>query len=273
VDGKTVLIYADEGLGDVIQFARYVPLLAARGARTILVVDPPLQTLIADVAGVTACLAKPIQSWRSLPAFDLHCPFGSLPLAFKTRLDTIPAADSWLPPPATDRISTWEKRLGVRDRLRVGLVWSGNPKHPNDHNRSLPLAALSPLLGVDATFVSLQKNPRPADQKLLAEREHIVDLTAQFTDLADTAALIACLDLVITVDTSVAHLAATLGRPTWLLLPYTPDWRWLLDRDDTPWYPGMRLFRQKTAGDTTEVIDRVRAELSCHAAAHSSVAG
>ena len=141
-------------------------------------------------------------------------------------------------------MQAWESRLGRHDKLRVGLVWSGNPAHGNDRNRSIPLRMLSRILDVDATFVSLQKNPKASDQATLLEHPDIIDLTADLSDFSDTAALVSCLDLVITVDTSVAHLSAALGRPTWILLPYTPDYRWLLDRDDSPWYPTARLFRQ-----------------------------
>jgi hypothetical protein len=150
--------------------------------------------------------------------------------------------------------------------LRVGLVWAGNPKHSNDRNRSLQLDLLAPILDLDACFVSLQKDPRPNDLAVLDERKMIVDFTADLTDFAGTAALVSCLDLVITVDTSVAHLAGALGRPTWILLPYTPDWRWLLDRDDSPWYSSVRLFRQTAAGDYRNVLEHVRAELSARIA-------
>jgi hypothetical protein len=145
--------------------------------------------------------------------------------------------------------------------LRVGLVWSGNPEHKGDHHRSSSLAAYAGFLDVDATFVSLQKDPRPDDKVTLAKRTDIVDLTADLTDFTETAALISCLDLVITVDTSVAHLSGALGCPTWILLPYTPDFRWLLNRHDNPWYPTVRLFRQSQSLDFAGVIDRVRAEL------------
>ncbi len=140
--------------------------------------------------------------------------------------------------------------------MRIGLVWSGNPAHRNDHNRSIPLRTLSRVLDVDATFVSLQKEPKPDDRAVLLERSGIVDLTAHLTDFVETAALIGCLDLVITVDTSVAHLAAALGCPTWILLPYTPDYRWLLDRDDSPWYPTVRLFRQSDSLEYASVLER-----------------
>jgi tetratricopeptide (TPR) repeat protein len=270
VAGKTILIYPDEGLGDSIQFVRYVPMLAARGARVILVSPDPLYQLFSGLPDLSQCLAK---SARSLPGFDMHCPMTSLPLAFGTRLETIPAAKSYLPAPAKDRVQVWEDRLPRHDRLRVGLAWSGNPKHVNDRKRSIPLQLFSRLLDVDASFVSLQKDPRPDDQALLRERTDIVDLTADLTDFAETAALVSCLDLVITVDTSVAHLAAAFGRPTWILLPYTPDWRWLIDRDDSPWYPTMRLFRQSKTRDYRDVLDRVRSELLTLISAKTAVSG
>ena len=199
-------------------------------------------------------------SAKTLPAVDMYCPINSLPLAFRTTLDTIPPPVGLSPP--LDRMKVWEERLGAHDMLRVGLVWSGNPDHKNDHNRSIPLRLFSAMLGIDAKFISLQKDLRPDDRGILGERSDILDLTAHLTDYVETSALVSCLDLVITVDTSVAHLAGMLGRPTWILLPYTPDHRWLLDRHDSPWYPSVRLFRQEVSRSYTEVIDRVRAELA-----------
>jgi hypothetical protein len=196
----------------------------------------------------------------------------SLPLAFGTRLDTVPAPARYLPDPAPARVHIWRDRLdrlAPRGKLRVGLVWSGNPDHGNDHNRSTSLRTLSPLLDADASFISLQKELRPVDHAFLRERTDIIDLTADLTDFAETAALVSCLDLVITIDSSVAHLAAALGRPTWMLLPYVPDYRWLLDREDSPWYPTMRLFRQTKTRDYGEVVDRVRSELAAMIAANS----
>jgi tetratricopeptide (TPR) repeat protein len=258
IEGKTVLICADEGLGDTIQFVRYVPMLAERGARVILAVQEPLQRLLSGLSGVSLCV--PMSAVNNLPAFEWHSPVSSLPLAFGTRLDTIPSATSYLPPPASGDVQAWEDRLGPHGRLRVGLVWSGSPSHTNDGNRSIPLRLLSRILDVDATFISLQKDPRPDDKALLGQTG-IVDLTTHLTDLAETAALLGCLDLVITVDTSVAHLAGALGRPTWILLPWTPDYRWLLEREDSPWYPTVRLFRQTARRDYAMVLDRVRSEL------------
>lgn len=259
IEGKTILVYADEGLGDTIQFARYIPMLAARGAKVILWVDDRLASLLSGLSGVSQLLVKS----DALPAFDLHCPITSLPLAFRTRRETIPP-DVYLPRPADARVQAWEtrlqNRLGPRNKPRIGLAWSGNPKHWNDHNRSLQLQKLSPLLDLDAAFVSLQKDARPDDRAHLGKTA-IVDLTAHLTDLAETAALMSCLDLVITVDTSIAHLASALGHPTWILLPYTPDWRWMLGRDDSPWYGTARLFRQDQQRDYAPVVKRVREAL------------
>ena len=271
IDGKTILVFEDEGAGDTIQFARYVPMLAARGARVILSVTDPVLPLLAGMPGVAQCVSK---SARLLPAYDLHCPITSLPLAFETRLDTIPSGLGYLPQPQEARRQIWEARLSERlgngRKPRVGLVWSGNPNHVGDRNRSMPLRMLSGLLGADASFISLQKNPKPEDADIL-EQAGIIDLTAQLTDFAETAALVNRLDLVITVDTSVAHLAGALGRPTWILLPYLPDWRWLLDRDDSPWYPTVRLFRQDATRDYGSVVARVRSELDVMISAKKSI--
>jgi tetratricopeptide (TPR) repeat protein len=259
IAGKTILIYQDEGLGDVIQFARYVPDVAALGARVVLVVDGPLVPLLSKLPGVAACIPG---SGTLTLAFDVHCGIASLPLSFGTRLATIPAHVPYLPAPDAVRMNAWEQRLGPHHRPRVGLVWSGNPNHHEDDSRSLSLQALVPLLDLDATFVSLQKDARPVDQLVLNERHDIIDCAAHLSDFAETAALLACLDLVITVDTSVAHLAGAMGRQTWIMIQHTPDWRWLLDRDDSPWYPTARLFRQIEPGNFTDVVKRVRAELS-----------
>ena len=257
IAGKTLLIYADEGFGDAIQFARYVPLVAARGARVIFVVQDPLYPLMSELTGIQECHPHS----AGFPSkFDLYCPLMSLPLAFRTTLETIPPP-LCLPPVAPDLIRAWEDRLGPHTRLRVGLVWSGNPRHPDNPRRSVPLRTMARLLDVDAIFVSLQKDPPPDDKALLNERADIIDLSAGLTDFLQTAALISCLDVVITVDTGVAHLAATLGCTTWILLMYVPEWRWLLGRDDSPWYPTARLFRQTATREYLSVVNRVRDEL------------
>src|SRR5262249_969586 len=212
-----------------------------QGARVLLVVADALQPQLSGLAGVTQCLPL---SASSLPDFDLHCPFSSLPMIFRTSLDNVPARTPYLPPPAAERVQAWERQLGPRGKRRIGLAWSGSITHANDQRRSVPLKLLTRLLDVDASFVSLQKDPRPDDRAVPAQHNQIIDLTAHLTDFADTAALVSCLDLVITADTSVAHLAGAMGRPTWIMLPYVPDYRWLLDRGDSPWYPTIRLFRQ-----------------------------
>ncbi len=255
IDGRTMLLHHEQGLGDAIQFCRYAPLLAARGARVILEVEEPLKQLMSGLAGVSHCVSK----GEALPDFDLHCPLLSLPLAFGTRLETIPSTTPYLHAPA--RGQDWEARLGPKNRPRIGLVWSGNPRHRDDRKRSIELKALSPLFDVAATFVSLQKDLRAGDEATLAERGDIIRLGPSLESFADTAALISQLDLVISVDTSVAHLAGALGRPVWVLLPFVPDWRWLLDRDDSPWYPTARLFRQTGSRDWRGVVERVRAAL------------
>jgi tetratricopeptide (TPR) repeat protein len=266
LDGKTILLYTDEGIGDTIQFARYVPMVAALGARVILLVPETLHALLAKLPGVFECV--PMSGNRTI-SFDTYCPISSLPLAFATTLDSIPAMAPYLPAPEPAQVEAWEARLGPHRTLRIGLVWSGNPKHKDDHNRSLPLHALSSLLDCDASFVSLQKDPRPADQAFLREHAAIIDVSAHLTDFSATAALMACLDLVISVDTSVAHLAGALARPVWILLPYTPDYRWLLERDDSPWYPSARLVRQDASRSYESVIARIRSDLQAMIAGRS----
>jgi tetratricopeptide (TPR) repeat protein len=248
LEGKTILLHSEQGFGDSIQFCRYVPRIAARGARVLLEVERPLQRLMRGLAGVAEVIVK----GDALPDFDLHCPLLTLPRGFATALATIPWDGPYLQT-ASAEVAAWEERLGPRPR--IGLAWSGNAAHQRDHRRSIPLRTLLPLLDIDATFVCLQKDVRAGDAAELNRRDDI----RQFAlgDFADTAALVATLDLVITVDTSIAHLAGALGRPVWILVSYVPDWRWLLERDSSPWYPSARLFRQNTERDWREVIARV----------------
>lgn len=248
-------------MGDAIFYARYVPLLAARGARIIVEVEEPLRALMSDLAGVWRCVTRT----EAAPDFDLHCPMSSLPLAFGTRCDTIPATIPYLRAPAPS--AKWQKRLGAKGNLRIGLAWSGNPRHSNDRNRSIAFAALSPLFDEAATFVSLQKDVRPADAATLQQTSRVIDLAPSLKDLADTAALMGELDLVISADTSVAHLAGALGVPVWIMLPFVPDWRWMLDRDDSPWYPGARLFRQDERREWPAVVEHVANALNAFAKA------
>jgi tetratricopeptide (TPR) repeat protein len=253
--GKTLLLHNDQGFGDSIQFCRYIPHLAERGASVILEIDRSLKSLLSSVAGITQCVVK----GETLPHHDLQCPLASLPLAFDTMIETIPSRVPYIS--IDGNAPRWEAFLGSAARPRIGIVWSGNPDHTNDRNRSLPLKALKPLFDTTAQFVSLQKNARESDLAVLREHGGILDAAPELESFADTAALIQQLDLVISVDTSVAHLAGALGKPVWILLPYVPDYRWLLDRDDTPWYPTARLYRQTARRDYAEVIDRMRADL------------
>ncbi len=257
IAGKTVLLHSAEGFGDAIQFCRYAPLVAARGARVILEVLKPQQELMRTLAGVSQVMAR----GEPLPDLDLQCSLLSLPLAFGTQLATIPAETPYLRA-AGSLADGWNARLGPRNRSRVGIAWSGNPIHDNDRNRSIGLRPFLPLLaGVDATFVSLHRDVCAADAAVLAERSDILHFGEELKDYADTAALIANLDLIVSVDTSVAHLAGALAKPVWILLPFMPDWRWLLDRDDSPWYPTARLFRQDATRAWDALIPRVRAAM------------
>jgi hypothetical protein len=254
LSGKTILLYAEQGVGDCLQFARYAPLVARRGARVLLAVHRELKALLSNLADAVFAEGEP------LPPFDLRCPLLSLPLAFGTTLATIPDNVPYVHADA-EQVARWQTRLGPSGSLRVGLAWSGNPAHKNDYRRSLAFDCLAPVLALpDVQFVSLQKKVRPADAERL-RRSPLIDLAAELNDFADTAAVVASLDLVIAVDTAVAHLAGAMGKPTWVLLPFSPDWRWLLDRDNSPWYPTARLFRQPRIGDWASVIARVAEEL------------
>jgi tetratricopeptide (TPR) repeat protein len=261
VAGRRVLLWCEQGLGDTLQFCRYAQLVAARGAQVILEVQAPLTTLLATLPGVQRIVAH----GSALPDFDLQCSLMSLPLAFGTTLQSVPAPIPYLRADAV-RVAAWQAQLaaapGAGARTpRVGLVFSGSTVHGNDHNRSLALATWIPHLPRGIQYVCLQKEIRAPDRAALAAAPWIGCPAAQLGDFADTAALVEALDLVVSVDTSVAHLAGALGKATWLLLPHNPDWRWMLDRADTPWYPSLRLFRQGAPGDWHGVLSRVGAEL------------
>jgi Flp pilus assembly protein TadD len=243
--GKTLLVVASQGLGDTIQLARYLPLLAGQGARVVLACDARLAPLLKPLAGVAEVLTPA----EPLPAHDEWVALSSLPRLFATTRFTIPAAAGYL---AADpaRAELWRTALaiGASRGPAVGLVWAGNPAHANNARRSMPPAALLPLMRLPGVrFVSLQRDaaaPPPPG---------VIDIAPELTDFAETAAAITALDLVITVDTAVAHLAGALGRPAWIALPYAPDWRWMLGRDDSPWYRSVRLFRQPATGDWDSV--------------------
>ena len=250
-NGATVLLHAEQGLGDVIQFARYAPLVRERGARVVLAVSKPLVRLMAGIDGVDAVVEA-----GSLPHYDLFCPIASLPGVFGTSLETIPAPVPYLAAPAA---AAARFRPPPDAQLEVGLVWAGNPGFVHDRFRSIPPGALSTLSGLQGVrFHSLQKDGTPPFPML--------DRMGEVEDLADTAGMVAHLDLVIAVDTAVAHLAAAMGKPVWLLSRHMGCWRWLRDREDSPWYPTMRVFHQDTPGDWTSVLARVRRELTVRAA-------
>jgi len=255
ISGKTLLLYCEQGLGDTLQFCRFAKSVAERGATVILEVQAPLVSLLKNLDGVS----QVVPEGGLLPPFDYHCPLLSLPLALKTTLDTIPAPRRYLHSRAA-KIPGWESRLGPRSGARIGLVWSGNPRHGRDQNRSIRLADWIGHLPRDFHYVCLQREIRPADQEVLEANRWIstFDLDPDFTE---TAALCECVDLVISVCTSVAHLSAGLGRNTWVMLPFAADWRWLLGRDDSPWYPTARLYRQQGPGDWRGVFERVSADL------------
>ncbi len=256
--GKTILVHSEQGLGDTVQFARYVPMLAQAGAKVVLEVHAELKSLLARLEGAVQVVAR----GEVLPAFDLHCPLGTLPLAFKTELSRVPAGIPYLRADGS-RIAQWRARLAAVVSPRVALVWAGNPQHINDRHRSIALAALKPLVDAGKSgFVSLQREMRAADAEVLKAVPAVLHLGDGLADLDDTAAILALCDLVISVDTSVAHLAGAMGRPTWVLLPFSPDWRWTLDGEHSPWYPAARLYRQARAGDWGGVIAQLRTELA-----------
>lgn len=256
LDGKTILLHSEQGLGDTIQFCRYVPTIVSKGARVILEVQHPLLSLLRDIDGVVQVVAKGDQ----LPSFDYHCPLMSLPFALKTDQEDIPGQQAYLSSTVECR-TKWSEKLGEKTSPRVGLVWSGNALHKNDHNRSISLSKLVDFLPQECSYFSLQKEVRPTDQAALDATPWIRHFGGEIADFTDTAALCELMDVVVCVDTSVAHLSAALGRPTWILLPYSVDWRWMLDRTDSPWYPTAKLYRQEKIGEWDEALDRVRTDL------------
>ncbi|MDE2335394.1 MAG: glycosyltransferase family protein [Rhodospirillales bacterium] len=255
-----ILLVGDQGYGDTIQFARYIELVAQRCESVFLGCSAELAPLLARLPGVAACF----QNWDAIPGHAAHARLSSLPGLFHTTIDTIPDRTPYLQPDPA-RVAAWAQHLeraAPRPLRRIGLAWSGRPTHPNDHRRSLRLARLAPLGSVAGThFVSLQKPFPPPDAAAAGAFPGLGDLSAQLADFADTAALIANLDLVVTVDSAVAHLSGALGVPVWILLPWASDWRWLRGRADSPWYPTARLFRQRNAGAWDEVVAGVAAAL------------
>lgn len=263
VDGKTILLHADQGLGDTIQFCRYADEVASRGGRVILEVQRPLKILLTGLKGVDTLIA----SGEKPPNFDLHCPLMSLPGAVGTRIDTIPASPQYLNATG-ERIDHWSQKLGQQKKMRVGLVWSGSAGQANDHNRSISLSRFAQLMTADADYISLQKELRPDDAATLTTLSNLRHFGDELVDFSDTAALATLMDVIISVDTSVVHLAGALGRPTWLLLAKVTDWRWMVDRDDSPWYPTMRLFRQPEAGNWDAALKAAGEQLKSLSTVH-----
>lgn len=243
--GKRILLHSEQGYGDTIQFIRYAPLVARRGGKVLVYCPPPLHRLIQTVEGVHTVLPT-----DSLPAdYDLHAPIHHLPLVFGTTLDSIPQNAPYLHPDPV-RVENFKSRLIPDSRINVGIVWAGRPEHTNDRHRSIALHQLAPLSNIaGARFYSLQIGPAAAQLNSAPPGMQIIDWTLDLTDFAETAALMSALDLIISVDTAPAHLTGALGKPLFLLLPFAPDWRWMLHRPDCPWYPTARLFRQPTRGD------------------------
>ncbi len=253
--GRTVLLHAEQGFGDTLQFCRYAPKLVRDGARVIIEVQPSLVALLRSLRSVAQVVAMD----AALPAFDLQCPLLSQPLACGTTLASIPAEVPYLAPPPK-RVAVWRRRLGRRraGRRRIGVTWSGNSEHSNDRNRSIPLSRLEPLFSRgDCEIHVVQPQILPVERGVLDGLAQVTDHSAALADFADTAALLSLMDLVISVDTAVAHLAGALARPTWLLLPFSAEWRWLTERTDSPWYPTLRLFRQSAPGDWDGVLAAV----------------
>jgi Tfp pilus assembly protein PilF len=262
--GRTILLHGEQGYGDTIQGLRYVPLVAARGGRVVLEVPQPLLRLAARLPGVADLVA----SGQALPHFDLSCPLLSLPRAFGTTLETIPADVPYLSADP-EAVARWRQTL-EDSALKVGLAWAGSPLHRRDAGRSIEVEKLEPFLRhAGVRWFALQVGERAADLARLPANL-ISDLSPQLSDFAETAAAIANLDLVITVDTALAHLAGASARPAWLMLRKTPDWRWLIDRADSPWYPTARLYRQRAPGDWDDVVVRLSADLRARAATHTS---
>ncbi len=251
--GKTILLHSEQGLGDTLQFCRYLHLLQPLAGRIIFATCKELQPLLKQLDHLAE-----IATLDQMPdEFDFHCPLLSLPLAFGTRLESIPSWPAYLQADA-DKMAEWAYLLGPKTRPRIGLVWRGNPAHQNDVRRSLPLDQLLAALPPDYDYIALHKEPPIADRHILTESALPIRCVREYLhDFSDTAALCSQLDLIISVDTSVAHLAGALGRPTLLLLPHTPDWRWLLERKDSPWYPSLHLLRQNEAGEWSGALSKL----------------
>ena len=253
---KTLLVESEQGFGDVIQFVRYIPMLENIGAKVILEVPKVMTSIIKSLHGNFLVIEK----GKLLPHFDYHISIMSLPLAFNTSINSIPASIPYLFSDKTKR-EYWNKKFNKKIKPRIGLVWSGSINHTNDKNRSLLLKDFEPILQLPFEFHSIQKEVRENDQKTLFEFNQVHQHQDELNDFSDTAALIEEMDLIISVDTSVAHLAGALGKNVWILLSYHPDYRWMLDRKDSPWYPTCTLFRQSKIDDWSDVVLEITSNL------------
>jgi tetratricopeptide (TPR) repeat protein len=268
--GKTILLHAEQGLGDTIQFARYAPLLAAQGAKIVLEVQPELKALLSRLDGVAAVVAR----GEAPPPFDVHCPLGSLPLALKTEFPRVPAQIPYVFANEA-HLQKWSAQIEALPPPRIAVAWAGNPTHQNDRNRSIALSNFMALLsspnppplagegkvGAGPSFISIQRELRGDEAAQLGAQPRLTHIGGALADFRDTAAVLALCDLLITVDTAPAHLAGAMGRPVWVMVPFAPDWRWTLDGETTPWYPSARVFRQSALGDWSAVVARVAAAL------------
>jgi hypothetical protein len=259
LEDRIILLHAEQGFGDAIQFIRYLPLVIQRGGKAVVECQAGLDRLFRAMAGEHQIVIR----GQPLPAFDVHCPLLSLPRVFQTTLENMPQAVPYLRADPEDA-AKWQHRLAEHLPLsRVGLAWAGNSADRDDRKRSMNLARLMPLAQIPGVrFFSLQKGDAANQIKSAPAGMDLIDWAQELGDFSDTAALIANLDLIISVDTAVAHLAGALAKPVWTLLPFSSDWRWLTDREDTPWYPSMRLFRQPAWGDWDSTVTQVADALS-----------
>lgn len=262
IKDKTIFIHAEQGLGDTLQFCRYIAMLKALSPKLIILEVPKaLISLLSNSNNNVSKVQVNIVEYRdSIPDFDLHCPMMSLPHAFKTSLSTIPLAIPYLIS-EVNKSRLWQVKLGIKTKTRIGLAWSGSTAHKNDHNRSLSLIQLAPIMELPYEFHSLQKEVKPSDSETLIALTQVHQHQDYLNDFTETAALIEHLDLVISVDTSVAHLAGAMGKKVFVLLPFAPDYRWMLERNDSPWYPTATLFRQPEIDDWESVINKVKLAL------------
>ncbi|NKB16999.1 MAG: glycosyltransferase family 9 protein [Pseudanabaena sp. CRU_2_10] len=261
LEGKTILLYSDAALGDTIQAIRYIPQIVDRGGRIVLSCLSGLERLLQNISGIDSIITK----GEALPEFDVYAPLLSLPYILCTTLQTIPAQTPYIFAPEGNDI---ELPLGSSTTLKVGIVWASGYRGASFdlkkfyQAKSFPLSMFEQIISIpDACFYSLQVGQNASEIEVFQERSNVIDLSHRIQDFADTAATIEQLDLVISVDTAVAHLAGAMAKPVWVLLPYTPDWRWMIDREDSPWYPTMRLFRQTSLGDWEGVLQNIYTSL------------